>query len=157
MVRIRVHDADDLPALKSLVSQMHETLRPFDAYLPPAPEIIDAYFEYLIRTSAESAGRFLVAEEDGQIVGYLCLFGLCPPPEPDQYPDKYAAVADVYVMPIYRDRGIGKALMRRAEEHARDVGAKKVELNVLWRNANAVEFYERLGYAKRIVTLSKEI
>lgn len=157
MISIRAHDADDLSALKSLVSEMHDALRPYDAYLPPAADIIDDYFEYLVRGSAESAGRFLVAEEDGQVVGYLCFFGLCSPPEPDQYPEEYTAVVDVYVRPAHRRRGIGEALMEHAETHARDVGARKVELNVLWRNQHAVEFYERLGYAKRIVTLSKKL
>jgi len=154
---IRAYRKDDLPFLKDLVYQMHERLRPFDTYLPPANHIIDDYFGYLIDTSIATSGTFFVAEADDRIVGYLCLFGLVSPPEPDQYPDKYSAVADIYVLTEYEDRGIGTALMLRAEDHARANGAKKIELNVLAENRDAVEFYRRLGYRERIKVLTKAL
>jgi GNAT superfamily N-acetyltransferase len=115
-LEIRAYRNEDLPLLEDLVYQLHEQLRRFDAYLPPANEIIDGYVVYLLGTSTATSGTFFVAEADDRIVGYLCLFGLVSPPEPDQYPDKYAAVADIYVLPEYQDRGIGGALMQSAED-----------------------------------------
>ncbi len=154
---IRAYHDEDLPLLKDLVYRLHEQLRPFDAYLPPANQIIDDYFAYLLGTSDATSGTFFVAEAGGRIVGYLCLFGLVAPPEPDQYPEKYAAVADIYVLPGCQDRGIGSALMQRAEDHARAAGAKKIELNVLAENLGAVEFYQRLGYRERIKGFTKKL
>lgn len=147
----------DLEALRRLVFQLHETLRPFDAHLPPAPQIIDAYFAHLLETSRRSSGAMLIAEEEGVPVGYLCLFGLVPPAEPDQYPDPYSVVADVYVVPEKRSRGIGKALMAHAEARARALGASKLELNVLAANRAAAEFYAQLGYRPRVVVYAKQL
>lgn len=157
MATIREYRSSDLPMLRQLVYQLHETLRPLDEYLPPAAEIIDAYFRYLIDVAGKSAGTFLVAEERGEIAGYLCLFGKIPPSEPDQYPEEYSAVADLFVRPEHQHRGIGTALMRHAEDYARRCGARKVELNVLSENRDAIEFYRGLGYTERVRVFTKKL
>ena len=56
-------------------------------------------------------------------------------------------VDDLAVRREWRGRGIGRALLARAEQwaQARQVGA--IELNVWEFNAGARALYERLGYA----------
>lgn len=157
MATIREYRSSDMPMLRQLVYQLHETLRPFDEYLAPAAEIIDAYFHYLIDVSGRTHGTFLIAEERGEMVGYLCLFGRVAPEEPDQYPEEYSAVADVFVRPDCQHRGIGAALMQHAEDYARRGGARKIELNVLAENRDAISFYRRLGYQERIRVFTKKL
>ena len=108
MVRIREYREEDLPLLKELVFGLHEAVRPFDVYLPPAGAIIDAYFAYLVERVNESSGTFFIAEEGGKAAGYLCLFGRVPVVTPDQDPEKYALVSDVHVLPAHQGRGIGR-------------------------------------------------
>ena len=45
-----------------------------------------------------------------------------------------------------RGLGLGTALMERAEEKARDMGKRKMTLQVIGENAGAIRLYERLGY-----------
>jgi len=52
---------------------------------------------------------------------------------------------DIFVLPEYRRRGIGKALLGRVAQAARDRGCGRLEWSVLDWNASAIAFYERLG------------
>jgi RimJ/RimL family protein N-acetyltransferase len=82
----------------------------------------------------------LVADEDGRIVGRLSAAR-------DPHP-ACAHVADLGLM-VARDRrrhGIGRALMAAAEDWARDVGIRKLELHVFPYNEPALSLYRSLGY-----------
>lgn len=157
MADIREYRDADVPILKRLAGGLHEAVRSFDPYLAPTASIIDAYFAHLVERVRETEGTFLVAAEDSEIIGYLCLFGRVAPPEPDQHPEPYAVVSDLYVLPAHRGRDIGKALMQAAEARARSLGARKIELNVLAGNRAAADFYRRLGYRERIRTYTKPL
>ncbi|MCA9073870.1 MAG: GNAT family acetyltransferase [Planctomycetaceae bacterium] len=50
------------------------------------------------------------------------------------------------VLPKYRWRGIGSALIHEAEERLKSRGCLKVNLQVRASNESVVEFYERVGY-----------
>jgi diamine N-acetyltransferase len=58
-------------------------------------------------------------------------------------------VIDLYVDLEYRANGIGKALMKRANEEALSQGATDLWWGVYERNPLALKFYESLG-AKHI-------
>lgn len=53
----------------------------------------------------------------------------------------------IYISPAYRRRGVGRALIERAEAHGRRVGASHVWIETSNVNVPGVAAYERLGYA----------
>jgi ribosomal protein S18 acetylase RimI-like enzyme len=53
----------------------------------------------------------------------------------------------LYIVPEQRRAGIGRALLARAEDHGRTVGATHVWLETSNVNVPGVAAYERLGYA----------
>jgi ribosomal protein S18 acetylase RimI-like enzyme len=55
---------------------------------------------------------------------------------------------DLYVAPSARRRGVAEALMRRAEQHAREGDAVWVSLETAYDNASAQALYESLGYER---------
>ena len=57
-------------------------------------------------------------------------------------------VANLYVRPEARRRGIGTALLEHVAASARDRGLSHMELWVDSHNANAVRFYNELGFAE---------
>lgn len=75
--------------------------------------------------------EFLVAEEDGVIVG----FGILN--------QSTTEVEAVYVSPKSGGRGIGLSLLRKLEERGRALGLEALRLNA---SLNAVPFYKRAGY-----------
>jgi ribosomal protein S18 acetylase RimI-like enzyme len=58
--------------------------------------------------------------------------------------EKRAMVATVGVLPQYRGRGIGKALMEACEAELNGIGV--ITLNVRLSNRTAIGMYEKLGY-----------
>lgn len=103
----------------------------------------DFFFIDLARRFPET---FIVAEEDGEVVGYIMCrieaglsnFGLGGL-------TKKGHVVSVAVMPEYRRRGIGEALVTKAIEGMRIYGAKQCYLEVRVTNEEAIGLYKKLG------------
>lgn len=82
-----------------------------------------------------------VAAEEGELAGFVILvLGRYSKFRGNAY------IANVSVDDKQRGRGLGKQLMVRAEEFARERGARRLELEVFARNKIAVELYRKLGY-----------
>ncbi len=58
----------------------------------------------------------------------------------------FGSVDQVYLLPSYRGRGLGKLLMERAHEFIRSQGVSVARLYVTAENGRAVALYEREGY-----------
>jgi ribosomal protein S18 acetylase RimI-like enzyme len=93
----------------------------------------------------------LIAEEDGERVGFLLL--LFDIPDEVTLTDQ-AFVAYTAVEPRARGRGVGRALMEEAELFARAMGRAYVSLMVTEENAPARALYDGLGFVteRRMMT-----
>ena len=97
---------------------------------------------------ANPAFSGLVAERDGEVMGYLLYhFGY----DTDRAM-RLLYVIDLYVQAAQRRRGIGEALMRAAAQICRETGGGELIWSVFAPNVLAFRFYEGLG-AKRIQAL----
>ena len=56
-------------------------------------------------------------------------------------------VHDIAVLSAHRGQGVGQALLKAAEDHARNRGCCKLTLEVLSGNALAIRSYARFGFA----------
>jgi len=57
-------------------------------------------------------------------------------------------VHDIAVLSAHRGQGVGQALLKAAEEHARNRGCCKLTLEVLSGNGPAMASYKRFGFAQ---------
>ena len=55
-------------------------------------------------------------------------------------------IHDLAVLPQYRGKGVGRALLKAVEEHARRKGCCKLTLEVLDDNTRARSLYRRFGF-----------
>jgi ribosomal protein S18 acetylase RimI-like enzyme len=85
----------------------------------------------------------LVAEADGEVLGYLRLQDKYPFPEGSGV----LAINGLAVALTARGRGVGSILLEAATAEGRRRGARKITLNVHATNAPARRLYERHGYA----------
>ena len=83
----------------------------------------------------------IVAEIDGEPVGFALFFPTFSTfrGQPGLY------LANIYVRPVHRGRGIGKALLAMLAKLAMDRGLGRLEWAVLNWNSPAIGFYRSLG------------
>ncbi|MZG02192.1 GNAT family N-acetyltransferase [Streptomyces sp. SID5614] len=82
---------------------------------------------------------FLAVAPDGSLAGFVSV----------AYArwNRRLTIEDIEVAPDHRGRGVGRALMSRAEEFARERGAGHIWLEVTNINAPAIHAYRRMGFA----------
>ena len=103
----------------------------------------DFFFVDLYRRFPET---FIVAEENANVVGYIMCrieVGLSNIGLPGLV--KKGHVVSVAVMPEYRRKGIGGALVTKAMEGMRTYGAKQCYLEVRVTNEEGISLYKKLG------------
>lgn len=90
----------------------------------------------------------LVAKEGNKTVGMILVYLL----------RDWALCSDVFVVPQYRRKGIGKALIKKALEHFKSKGIDGLHL-VTHLNNSAINFYKKLGFKKgyNFVWMRKEV
>ncbi len=154
---LRAYDpVTDAAALRACYVELQDHLRTLDPDMPDGETVVDAYLARMLERCATWDGAVTVAIVGGDVVGFVCVWARVPP-EPDEPQEPYAFVSDVFVRPAHRGRGIGRALVDAAVEHARTHGAAIVKLDVLLGNADARRLYERRGFAARLVEMAKPL
>jgi ribosomal protein S18 acetylase RimI-like enzyme len=102
--------------------------------------------EYIVSLIDDEHVGLFVAETSAGLVGFVHVMVRETPPIPLFVPRRFAIVDNLGVDPEFRQSGVGRALMARAQTWARRKGAASVELNVYEFNQPAIMFYEKLGY-----------
>jgi putative acetyltransferase len=97
---------------------------------------------YLRAIRRSSNAAVFVAEDAAAIVGRLSLARDSHPASP------HVADLGLMVAASHRRRGIGRALLARAVEWAREVGVEKLELHVFPYNEPAIRLYEQFGFER---------
>jgi GNAT superfamily N-acetyltransferase len=87
------------------------------------------------------AAECVVAEVAGEVVAFALFFTNFSTflAQPGLY------LEDLYVRPAHRGAGVGKALLGHLGRLSLDRGCGRFEWSVLDWNANAIEFYQKLG------------
>ena len=55
-------------------------------------------------------------------------------------------VQSLYILPRFQGRGVGRALLARAEKRALEYGLDRIWLGVMTQNTDALEWYTRHGF-----------
>src|SRR5918997_939149 len=139
---IREYADGDAAALRGCLVELQEYERRMDDLLAEGREIAARYVEFMLARCAETGGRVFVAEEGGRVVGFVSVWAKMKSRVIEEREYEYAYVSDLVVLEGHRGRGLGRALLRRAEEHARSQGANVLRIAVLARNAGALAIYE---------------
>lgn len=87
--------------------------------------------------------KFFVAERDGQLVGMLNLMIFERMPKPGKEPSRWVYLGNAYVLPEYRNAGIGSRLVQASVEFSQSINAARM---VLSPSAESRGFYARLGF-----------
>lgn len=123
----RFADEKDLPAVLTLVNGAFRVETYFIRGDRLTPERLHEHF---------AAGRFLVAEQDNALTGcvYVELHG------------KRGYLGLLSVDPAHQKSGLGRRLVAAAEEFAREMGARHMDLTVVNLRTELPPIYQKLGY-----------
>lgn len=128
-----------------------------DPAAPRGDVIADAYLDRMFARCASWSGRVFVAEVERSVIGFVCVWGRVPPQEPDEPQADYAYVSDLLVLAPFRRRGIGRALLARAEAYARSLGMNAIGIGVMASNREARALYQQRDYREVHVELRKSL
>jgi GNAT superfamily N-acetyltransferase len=156
-VTIRPLGAGDEQACRTCVVELQDAGREIDPRLLPGEAMADEYLQEMHRRCGKYDGTILLAERDGMIVGMVMVLAHVPYDSVDEPPGDRAVLAELVVRDGNRRRGIGTALLRAADDYARNAGATEIDINVLSRNHPARELYLREGFTPHFETLTKRL
>lgn len=152
---IRNYRPDDVSAV---VEFCRELLRLeitfFDRMLHP-DAIGPWYVEKLLADCETLDGNLLVAENEGELLGYATIFTNVQSDNVDEESYTHAYLGHLLVAEYARGRGIGRLLITECEARARDTGCKWMRISVLADNTDAHSLYNSLGYADHLTTVEK--
>ena len=154
---IRDYDpARDRAAVRACFAELQDVERGLEPAMPSGDAVADAYLDFMLARCAEWDGAVMVAEEDGAVVGFICVWARVPPDDPSEV--RFSAhVSDLVVLPRFRRRGVGRALLARGEAYARERGAERLRIGVLARNQGARRLYLDSGFREVFVLLTKAL
>ncbi|WP_343177663.1 GNAT family N-acetyltransferase [Pseudomonas sp. 4810-S13] len=140
---------DALPKDAKRIAQVHVSswqhayidLMPAD-YLASLSATLPQREAYWARTIEGKDADVLVAEVDGDVIGWLSL-GLCR--DEDASEAASGEVMAIYVLAEYWSKGIGAQLWQAGFKRLLDQGYKRITLWVLSGNERAIHFYKGLG------------
>lgn len=154
-MKIRAATSKDVPALQRLyavVDRLHADAVPHVFVDLPSGRPAD-----FVRCKLAEAGTMLVAESSGRVVGFTSIRPREAPEAPVFRKRNYLHVEELVVDAAFHRTGVGTALMRGAEQWARERGFARIQLTVWSFNAGAIALYELLGYSTDLLVMSRDV
>jgi len=155
MLEIRLAGPDDAAGVRACLVELQDHERALEPALTAGDAMADAHLAHLLEHCRIYDGALLVAVDGGRVVGVACVWGRVPPYGPDDVPADHALLSDLVVLAGHRGRGIGRALLERAEAFARERGAARLRVGVRCRNAGARRLYAAAGFTEDRIELAK--
>ncbi len=132
-LKFRSATNDDCEQVQSLVFGV---LAEFD--LKPDPEATDADLADIEANYINRGGVFdVIQDKDGRLVG---TFGLYP------LDADTCELRKMYLVPAVRGQGLGKYVLRKAVERAKELGFKEMVLETSSKLVAAIQLYRQFGF-----------
>lgn len=109
---------------------------------------------YFTRRIEEDKNIALVAEDNGEVVGYIVVTLYS---QPFLKENPIAELENMFVDESYRGKGIGKRLVEKAKRLAKEKGAKRFKVEAAAQNEKAIKFYKSCGFEDFDVTLLQSL
>jgi len=154
MVRdARPSDLDAAARLAAKLVRFHQALDP--ARYLDAPDLEAGYRGWFAKelTRPERV-VLLVAEQADTIVGYA--YGRLEGADWNLLLAEHGALHDVWVEPELRRAGVATRLVREMCSRLTTLGAPRVLLHSAWQNREAHALFERLGFRRTMVEMTRE-
>ncbi len=143
-LEIRNARPDELDRVATL---LQDAYRQFEPNMPA--EMWRVYLQDIIDVRSRlAASSLIVALVDGQLAGAVTLYIDMEFSKAEGWPDGWAGIRLLAVNPVYRGRGIGRALMDECVRRCRERGIKTIGLHTNEMMSVALAMYTRMGFKR---------
>lgn len=148
-MEVRKVTKDDIHLVVSLndtVQRIHAEEHPHIFKYPTDPSEMGLFFSQVV--DRENDILLLAVTESGEAVGYVWAVVNCAPENPFKFERRIMYINQIAVAPTHRSLGVGRMLIQRIEEYARELKLHRIDLDSWMFNLEAHTFFEKLGFAK---------
>ena len=154
---IRFFQEQDKESILSCIVEFQNFEKKLQVDRLSGDQISNIYFNYLLDQVKTNCGQFLVAENEGKIVGYACFWIENNFGNGCLSISSHVRLSDIFVFETSRGKGFGKMLLNKIEDYARQKGQKRILLNVLSNNIDTIAMYNKVGYKPYELIMTKDI
>jgi ribosomal protein S18 acetylase RimI-like enzyme len=146
-LHLRVATADDIPALVPLLVRLKRLNEEFDPLLKVREDVHERAREVLVAEVADPKALLLAIEgvgpDQGKVVGVV---RSRVRDRPFYSPEVEGVILDIYLLPVYRRRGVGEYLLAETVARLKEMGAQIVTAEFPTQNQIASQFYAKRGF-----------
>ncbi len=153
---IREYTNEDVASIRKCLIELQEFERLLDPDRLEGIEIAHEYLEQLLRISRQEEGKVFVVEIDGDIVGMISIL-IEDNIKHYRKSRKVAFISDVMILPEFKDKGILKELVKKAEDYARSIGIRVIQTAMLSKHDEGIEGFQRNGFSNYEIILQKKL
>ena len=147
-------DAPALGRLGGMLLRAHYAFDP-ERFIAPGSNPESGYEWFLRSQLTEDDAAVFVAEQDRQVIGYV--FAALEPISWKELREACGFIHDIVVDDPQRRAGVATALMEAAIEWLRSRGAPRVILGTAERNPAAQRLFEKLGFRRTMIEMTREL
>lgn len=156
MIENREYKETDAERLIALIRELQAHEVALYDRMKPAAEMGHWYIDLLKKQCAEDDGVILIAEENGETLGYATILtNVIEDGSADEVAYAYAYIGDLVVAQDQRRRGIGKLLLTECEKRSRAAGRDELRISVLAANSGARGTYRAFGFDELLIDMRK--
>ncbi len=156
-ITIRPMTEDDADAIADMWLALVAYHQPLDPALPSAaPGGQHRYVRRLLDRMDDPFTCALVAEDDGHVMGFV--LGMVVDLMQDIFTQEMGGfLADIYVEPDYRKRGVGRALVNGLRDWFRQKKINSFEWHVAALNPTGIAFWRSVGGREVMLRMRAEV
>ncbi len=156
-MKIRPATSADLPVLGRLGAALMRAHYGFDPrrFIAPGSNPEGGYAAFLRTQLADDEAVVLVAEQEGTVVGYV--YAALEPMSWKELRGPAGFIHDLVVDSASQRLGVGSALLNAALEWMKSRGAPRALLGTAARNVDAQRLFERLGFRRTMIEMTREL
>ncbi|RJP34070.1 MAG: GNAT family N-acetyltransferase [Actinobacteria bacterium] len=140
-MKIRDAGGEDIPLLAGLIREsFRDVAERFGLTRENCPTHPSLCSEAWIDAAMAKGIRYFILEGEERPCGCVAL---------ERAGDEVCYLERLAVLPPYRRKGYGEALVRKAMEEARAAGAPRLEIGIISQQRELVDWYARLGFGEK--------
>ncbi|MDP3659695.1 GNAT family N-acetyltransferase [Phenylobacterium sp.] len=155
-IAVRRAGTQDAPALGRLGALLVSLHHDYDAqrFIAPTPGTERGYGAFLASEIERKDAIILVAEQDGEVIGYV--YAAMEGHDWMALRGPAGVIHDLLVDPTRRNKGIGGMLLLAALNALTALGAPRVILSTAMRNDGAQRLFANAGFRATMVEMTRE-